>query len=384
MKSNLSSINVFVIILALSYLFLSFTNSMSDDKTYKNEFINKYAVFSIIKPKNVDFAGEKVDVNSNDLWERFDKELLKNTYWQSNGFLLLKRAHKYFPIIEPILKSNGIPDDFKYLALIESGLQNVTSPAGAKGFWQIMKRTGKEYGLEINSNVDEKNWAITDFNGVFTINASNKAQLSFERIGFKKASLAINEIEGKSILVIGGAGTIGSSYIRAALKYKPNELIVVDTNENGLTELTRTLRSDVNIIVPKVYITYPMSFSSDVFYKMLKKHGPFDIVANFAAHKHVRSEKDSFSIESMINNNVLDAKKLLDYLKLDKPSHFFCVSTDKAANPANVMGASKKLMENIIMSYSKDLKITTARFANVAFSNGSLLYGFIERLLQSI
>ena len=190
------------------------------------------------------------------------------------------------------------------------------------------------------------------------------------------------EIRGKSILVIGGAGTIGSSFIKAALNYSPSELIVVDNNENGLTELTRTLRSDSTIIVPENYLTYPMSFNSDVFYKMLKKHGKFDIVANFAAHKHVRSEKDSFSIEAMIKNNVLDAKRLLDYLKQYKPSHFFCVSTDKAANPVNVMGGSKKLMENVIMSYSKDLKITTARFANVAFSNGSLLYGYIERLLQ--
>jgi FlaA1/EpsC-like NDP-sugar epimerase len=190
------------------------------------------------------------------------------------------------------------------------------------------------------------------------------------------------EIKGKSILVIGGAGTIGSSYIKAALRYYPSELIVVDTNENGLTELTRTLRSDSNIIVPESYLTYPMSFNSEVFYKMAKSHGAFDIVANFAAHKHVRSEKDSFSIEAMIKNNVLDAKKLLDYLKRNKPSHFFCVSTDKAANPVNVMGGSKKMMENVIMSYSKDLKITTARFANVAFSNGSLLYGYIERLLQ--
>lgn len=190
------------------------------------------------------------------------------------------------------------------------------------------------------------------------------------------------EIKGKSILVIGGAGTIGSSYIKAALSYHPSELIVVDTNENGLTELTRTLRSDSNIIVPESYLTYPMSFNSEVFYKMAKSHGAFDIVANFAAHKHVRSEKDSFSIEAMIKNNVLDAKRLLDYLKRNKPSHFFCVSTDKAANPVNVMGGSKKMMENVIMSYSKDLKITTARFANVAFSNGSLLYGYIERLLQ--
>ena len=190
------------------------------------------------------------------------------------------------------------------------------------------------------------------------------------------------EIKGKSILVIGGAGTIGSSYIKVALRYHPSEIIVVDTNENGLTELTRTLRSDSNIIVPESYLTYPMSFNSEVFYKMAKSHGAFDIVANFAAHKHVRSEKDSFSIEAMIKNNVLDAKKFLDYLKLNKPSHFFCVSTDKAANPVNVMGGSKKMMENVIMSYSSDLKITTARFANVAFSNGSLLYGYIERLLQ--
>ena len=190
------------------------------------------------------------------------------------------------------------------------------------------------------------------------------------------------EIKGKSILVIGGAGTIGSSYIKVALRYHPSEIIVVDTNENGLTELTRTLRSDSNIIVPESYLTCPMSFNSEVFYKMFESHGAFDIVANFAAHKHVRSEKDSFSIEAMIKNNVLDAKRLLDYLKSNKPSHFFCVSTDKAANPVNVMGGSKKMMENVIMSYSKDLKITTARFANVAFSNGSLLYGYIERLLQ--
>jgi len=210
-----------------------------------------------------------------------------------------------------------------------------------------------------------------------------KRENSFFEIDLENNQDKLNdEINGKSVLVIGGAGTIGTSFIKAILKFNPTELIVVDTNENGLTELTRTLRSDFNIRVPDKYLTYPMSFSSEVFYKMLKNHGPFDVVANFAAHKHVRSEKDTFSIKAMIKNNILDAKKFLDYLKLNKPSHFFCVSTDKAANPVNVMGASKKLMENVIMAYSKDFKITTARFANVAFSNGSLLYGYIERLLQ--
>ena len=216
----------------------------------------------------------------------------------------------------------------------------------------------------------------------FIKNYITKRESSFFENDLKSNSNKLTkEIKDKSILVIGGAGTIGSSYVKAALRYHPSKLIVVDTNENGLTELTRTLRSDAKIIVPANYLTYPMSFNSEVFYKMCDRHGKFDIVANFAAHKHVRSEKDHFSIEAMVKNNVLDAKKLLDYLKLNKPSHFFCVSTDKAANPVNVMGV-KKIMENLIMSYSKDLKITTARFANVAFSNGSLLYGYIERLLQ--
>jgi len=113
---------------------------------------------------------------------------------------------------------------------------------------------------------------------------------------------------------------------------------------------------------------------------MLRSLVPFDIVANFAAHKHVRSEKDIYSIEAMIENNVLRARRLLDLLLEYPPQHFFCVSTDKAANPVNIMGASKKLMEELIMAYSGRLKITTARFANVAFSNGSLPQGFIERL----
>ncbi|WP_438966812.1 polysaccharide biosynthesis protein [Flavobacterium sp.] len=190
-------------------------------------------------------------------------------------------------------------------------------------------------------------------------------------------------IQGKNVLVIGGAGTIGSSYIKAVLAFKPGKLVVVDTNENGLTELTRDLRSTPNQFVPEQYITYPMSFGDSVFEKMFLTHGPFHIVANFAAHKHVRSEKDQFSIEAMIENNVFKAKSFLDLLLKHKPERFFCVSTDKAANPVNVMGASKKLMEEVIMAYSSEIQITTARFANVAFSNGSLLAGYIERLFKN-
>lgn len=189
-------------------------------------------------------------------------------------------------------------------------------------------------------------------------------------------------LNGKKILVIGGAGTIGSFYIKAILKFKISRLVVVDINENGLTELVRDLRSSTGYNIPPEFITYPVNFGDKVFTKIFREHGPFEIVANFAAHKHVRSEKDIFSIEAMIENNVLRARKLLDLLLESPPEHFFCVSTDKAANPVNIMGASKKLMEELIMAYSDRLPITTARFANVAFSNGSLPLGFIERLTK--
>jgi FlaA1/EpsC-like NDP-sugar epimerase len=190
------------------------------------------------------------------------------------------------------------------------------------------------------------------------------------------------EIEGRSVLVIGGAGTIGASFIKALIRYSPAKLVVVDINENGLTELVRDCRSSDTLGLPADFKTYPINFGDPVFAKIFSKEGPFDIVANFAAHKHVRSEKDAFSIEAMIENNVLKANQLLQLLLKHPPKHFFCVSTDKAANPVNIMGASKKLMEEVILAYAQDLPITTARFANVAFSNGSLLAGFIERLMK--
>jgi len=190
----------------------------------------------------------------------------------------------------------------------------------------------------------------------------------------------IKKIEGKSVLVIGGAGSIGSSFIKAILPFKPSALVVVDTNENALTELTRDFRSSKGMFVPEDYITYPMDFASPVFEKMFRKRGGFDIVSNFSAHKHVRSEKDIYSIEALIQNNLFHAKQLLDILTEFPPEEYFCVSTDKAANPVNIMGASKRIMEDVIFAYSDKFPVKTARFANVAFSNGSLPAGFLARM----
>lgn len=151
----------FFLIPLLSIIFISImmnSSLLQENIDEVPDKINKsnYDVFSIDLPKSIDFSGEKISLNENDLKERLDRELLVNVYWQSNMFLMIKRSNKYFPIIEKILKEEGVPNDFKYLAVIESGLQNVRSPKGAKGIWQIMYNTGRELGLEVNSNVDER------------------------------------------------------------------------------------------------------------------------------------------------------------------------------------------------------------------------------------
>lgn len=188
------------------------------------------------------------------------------------------------------------------------------------------------------------------------------------------------EIKGKKVCVIGGAGSIGSSFIKAVLRFEPASVVVVDLNENGLAELVRDVRSTDGLFVPDEFRCYTLNFADPIFERIFREEKGFDIVANFSAHKHVRSEKDRYSVQALIENNDIKAKKLMDLLKVYPPKHFFCVSTDKAANPVNIMGASKRIMEDLVMAYNKYFKVTTARFANVAFSNGSLPDGWIHRL----
>ncbi len=188
------------------------------------------------------------------------------------------------------------------------------------------------------------------------------------------------EIKGKKVCVIGGAGSIGSSFIKAILQFEPQSVVVVDLNENGLAELVRDVRSTEGLFVPDEFRCYTLNFADPIFERIFREEKGFDIVANFSAHKHVRSEKDKYSVQALIENNDIKAKRLMDLLTVYPPKHFFCVSTDKAANPVNIMGASKRIMEDLVMAYNRYFKVTTARFANVAFSNGSLPDGWIHRL----
>jgi len=204
-------------------------------------------------------------------------------------------------------------------------------------------------------------------------------KINFDKDLSENENLLSIKIFNKNILIVGGAGTIGSSYIKQILKYKPEKITVVDINENGLTELTRDLRSSNLLDYNPEYITYPVNLLSDTFDKIFNSDN-WGVVANFSAHKHVRSEKDKISVEALIKNNVYGAIKLLNLCELNPPKYFFSVSTDKAANPVNIMGASKSLMEKLILSKKDKFRVSTARFANVAFSNGSLLDGFIYRL----
>jgi FlaA1/EpsC-like NDP-sugar epimerase len=195
----------------------------------------------------------------------------------------------------------------------------------------------------------------------------------------KSESELKNIVLDQKILIIGGAGTIGSNYIKQILNFKPSKIVVVDINENGLTELTRDLRSSNLLDYKPNYITYPVNLLSATFDKIFWSD-EFDLIANFSAHKHVRSEKDKISVEALVKNNVYGAIKLLELCSKRPPKYFFSVSTDKAANPVNIMGASKSLMEKLILSKQNEFRVSTARFANVAFSNGSLLDGFLYRL----
>ncbi|MCU0577082.1 MAG: polysaccharide biosynthesis protein [Desulfobacterota bacterium] len=190
-----------------------------------------------------------------------------------------------------------------------------------------------------------------------------------------------DQIRGCRVLVIGAAGSIGSAFVKQLVGYAPGSLHLVDISENNLVEVVRDLRSSP-VVLPEDFRTFAVAMGSAEFDRLLGSQGPYEYVVNFSALKHVRSEKDPFSLMRMYNTNVFYVKRLLSSLAGAGIRKHFSVSSDKAANPANIMGATKIFMERILLSHSVRIPFSTARFANVAFSDGSLLHGFVQRLAK--
>jgi FlaA1/EpsC-like NDP-sugar epimerase len=188
-----------------------------------------------------------------------------------------------------------------------------------------------------------------------------------------------NIISSSSFLVIGGAGSIGKAVVKELFKRNPKKLHVVDINENNLVELVRDIRSSFGYIYGE-FRTFAIDIGTIEYDALIREDGTYDYILNLAALKHVRSEEDPFTLMRMIDVNIFNTDKTLRQSISNCSKKYFCVSTDKAANPINMMGASKRIMEMFLMRHSSDINISTARFANVAFSDGSLLHGFNQRL----
>jgi len=188
-------------------------------------------------------------------------------------------------------------------------------------------------------------------------------------------------VAGSRFLVIGGAGSIGQAVTREIFKRKPQVLHVVDISENNMVELVRDIRSTLGYITGD-FSTFAIDCGGREFEALMAASGGYDYVLNLSALKHVRSEKDPFTLMRLVEVNVLNTIKTIDLAKARGACKYFCVSTDKAANPVNMMGASKRIMEMFLMRASEALPISTARFANVAFSDGSLLHGFNQRFAK--
>jgi len=209
----------------------------------------------------------------------------------------------------------------------------------------------------------------------------DRKEFLFEDDIAKYNDFLVNEIRKSKFLVIGAAGTIGQAVTKEIFKRDPKKLHAVDISENNLVELVRDLRSSHGYTSGE-FKTFALDIGSEEYDAFIEADGKYDYVLNLSALKHVRSEKDPFTLIRMIKTNIFNTEKTIEQSIRKGTKKYFCVSTDKAANPVNMMGASKRIMELFLLKFSREINISTARFANVAFSDGSLLHGFRQRLIK--
>lgn len=270
-------------IAATATVFLHFTGTSADkDKEYREAFASDTRFYAVPLPEAIDFADEKVPLDLYYVREGLDRELLVNTYWHSNTILMLKRAGRYFPMIEPILKKNGIPDDFKYLALIESGLVNVVSPANAAGFWQFLDKTGRQYGLEVTEQVDERYHYSKS-----TEAACNYLKDAYKRFGnWTQAAAAYNAGQGR--ISREGEKQVVDNYYDLYLNPETSryiyrilalKLVYENPTDYGFYLRNKDLYPPipVNIIKVDTSITNLVNFANnfDVPYRILKEFNPW-------------------------------------------------------------------------------------------------------------
>lgn len=214
-----------------------------------------------------------------------------------------------------------------------------------------------------------------------TLNLIGRDKLLFTQDIHQHEKQLQDLVSSSKFLVIGGAGSIGQAVTKEIFKRNPLKLHVVDISENNMVELVRDIRSSFGYIEGD-FQTFSLDIGSEEYDAFIEADGNYDYVLNLSALKHVRSEKDPFTLMRMINVNIFNTDKTIQQSIAKGVKKYFCVSTDKAANPVNMMGASKRIMEMFLMRRSKEIDISTARFANVAFSDGSLLHGFNQRIIK--
>ncbi|MQP52075.1 MULTISPECIES: UDP-N-acetylglucosamine 4,6-dehydratase [unclassified Flavobacterium] len=214
-----------------------------------------------------------------------------------------------------------------------------------------------------------------------TLNLIGRDKLLFTQDIYQHEKQLQDLVSSSKFLVIGGAGSIGQAVTKEIFKRNPLKLHVVDISENNMVELVRDIRSSFGYIEGD-FQTFALDIGSEEYDSFIEADGNYDYVLNLSALKHVRSEKDPFTLMRMINVNIFNTDKTIQQSIAKGVKKYFCVSTDKAANPVNMMGASKRIMEMFLMRRSKEIDISTARFANVAFSDGSLLHGFNQRIMK--